>query len=516
VIVLAAALAFLLRPGARNFENRDVSRYAQMAFEMRHDGTLVPTIRRRPYHEATPLIVWSTLAVAQLEGGVSPLASRLLPALASIGTIALVFVLGLRANPRIAVFAASAAALNALAITHGRMSRVDPVLALAITGAMAAAVQARTSHLAWHVVTGVALALGVAAKGPLALVIAGGALVPWLAFERDRRQLLAGGSLALAVCGLLTAAWLVPYARYLGPDESRAFFDQFLLRENVEKFQSGYGKALPWWTYLVEVFPAFVPWIVPALVGAVRVVRAPSRAHALERLALAWVVFPFAVFSIATGKHIRYLLPIVPALALLAAFELDRWLAPPPEEPGRRIAARAIRGAGVLLLVSPVGLGLFALRYEGSAWAVALALLATGAGVVTLRARDVVDSFTAMHVGACAVVAFVFAVLLVQPELQRRHAYVRLAESVEAGLPGQNVPLALADDRPATEPGRIDEAQLGLYLGRWVDRVPSGAQPPGYVLALARAPGRPCLARVTWPTKDGPEEVWYLLGPFSP
>jgi hypothetical protein len=64
---------------------------------------------------------------------------------------------------------------------------------------------------------------------------------------------------------------------------------------------------------------------------------------------LTWVVVPFVVFSLASGKRGLYLLPCFPALALLCAGGLDGWLARRSALPGWVAAALGSAAAATAL-----------------------------------------------------------------------------------------------------------------------------------------------------------------------
>src|SRR5258706_10582918 len=136
-ILAGVAAMFALHPGGRAYGVRDVDRYAQMAFEMRHDGTVVPMLQGRPYHEAMPLAAWVPCAVASIQGEVTPATSRVLPALAGIALVFATLLLALRhGTPRQALLAAAFVSLNELVIVYALESRVDVPLAFAIAVAV--------------------------------------------------------------------------------------------------------------------------------------------------------------------------------------------------------------------------------------------------------------------------------------------------------------------------------------------------------------------------------------------
>jgi 4-amino-4-deoxy-L-arabinose transferase-like glycosyltransferase len=99
-----------------------------------------------------------------------------------------------------------------------------------------------------------------------------------------------------------------------------AYRDEILFQQTVHRYTSAWHHREPLWYFLVEVVPwlwlpltALVPWLVPRW-------RRALREHDLRiALLLAWVALVLLFFSISTGKRGVYVLPAVPAFALVCA-----------------------------------------------------------------------------------------------------------------------------------------------------------------------------------------------------
>jgi 4-amino-4-deoxy-L-arabinose transferase-like glycosyltransferase len=98
------------------------------------------------------------------------------------------------------------------------------------------------------------------------------------------------------------------------------FLKQFFVVHHFSRITSGalmHGQ--PWWYYLPVFAAAFLPWtpllFLPPRRGAWR---DPRRV-----LLAAWVLFGLLMFSVAVNKLPGYVLPLLPAAALLAAVALD-------------------------------------------------------------------------------------------------------------------------------------------------------------------------------------------------
>jgi len=72
IVVLSAAALFFVGLGRPTYGVADVTRYAQMVLEMRHEQTLVPTLDGRAYYEAAPLAAWGPYFVSRIAGGSRP------------------------------------------------------------------------------------------------------------------------------------------------------------------------------------------------------------------------------------------------------------------------------------------------------------------------------------------------------------------------------------------------------------------------------------------------------------
>jgi len=526
-VLLGAAVMVGLNIGGRSYGTDDVERYAQMVLEMRHHDSLVPTTNGLPYHEAAPLAAWLPYFTTWVFGELSPFTVRVHSALAMLATLVVTLLLARRASARIALIAGAAAALNYLGWAYGRNSRIEAVLGLAVTGAVASFFLADRErgarrYLAF-VAAGIATALGVAAKGPYALAIIGAALGPFLLFERRWRDMLEGGAIVAALTVGLTAAWLAPYARYLGPDQARALFDQLFLLETVEKFQSGYGKPRPIHLYLVSGPLKLLPWSLFAIAAGVRVLRRPRSASSLERLCVSWVVFPVLLLSLAAGKQIRYLVPMVPAIAILAAHEIDHWLGSPGSAMRRAFAVIArVLGGGLLVagVVAAVGFSIF---FEVSGYAIGAGLGGALSGLATLamlRRGRLAAALLGVYVGGAFTVAFAYAAVSPLPVVSEGTSeYYRLGVRIRPWMqPGESIGI-LAPDEPGGRPRDFSATNLALYLdNRWIaeyrhDTVPDRV----VVLARSRVLDRPVRASILWPRgrRHAPEQ-WYLLSPGGP
>ena len=147
--------------------------------------------------------------------------------------------------------------------------------------------------------------------------------------ESIRRDLLKVGSIGLIALGFF-ALWFL-----LDPDP-RAIWNEFVIGENAGKFaarNTSYLKDLAWGGDSVGML--FVTGVANAGFLAFAVLnlfyltirnRKPMRLE--EKLLWIWIAVFFIIFSLPSQRSGRYLLPIMPAIAILLAMhwqQLNRW-----------------------------------------------------------------------------------------------------------------------------------------------------------------------------------------------
>ena len=308
----------------------DEPRYAQVAREMlaRHDW-ITPTLGGHAWLEKPPLYYWQAM-LAYRFFGVRDWAARLPSAVdATVLVIAIYFFLrrfrqGFQLDG--ALITASAAGI----IGFARAASTDMPLTVAFAIAMLA-------WFSWHqtakrrdlAVFYFFLALGTLAKGPVALFLAFIIVVLFAAAAREwnpiRRTFWLPGILLFCIVAL---PWYVA-VQLRNPE----FFRVFILQHNLERFSSNlYRHREPFWYYLPVTLLALVPWTVLVLRSLIKHVntwlkqrRAQLQSGDLFGIFLAiWLLTPMLFFSFSQSKLPGYILPAVPAGALLVVEQARR------------------------------------------------------------------------------------------------------------------------------------------------------------------------------------------------
>jgi 4-amino-4-deoxy-L-arabinose transferase-like glycosyltransferase len=235
-------------------------------------------------------------------------------------------------------------------IGWGRTSTTDMFLSSAISLALLAFLlahyEAPRSPLAVIGRIGFALFCGVAvlAKGPVGLILPLLVVVPFLLLTGQWRpwadpfRIVAMLALFLGVC----LPWYVAAAQVNGD----AFLGGFLAFSNLQRFtQVIYDHPGPPWFYLPWLVILLFPWslFLPGALARLRFWRWErwsalaewsSPGGSVGFFLLLWLLVPLVFFSIAATKLPGYILPILPAGAILASF----WFWPLPAE-GASVAA---------------------------------------------------------------------------------------------------------------------------------------------------------------------------------
>ncbi|MFZ1199960.1 MAG: hypothetical protein WAO07_07315, partial [Desulfobacterales bacterium] len=170
----------------------------------------------------------------------------------------------------------------------------------------------------------------------------------------------------------LALAWALPVAGAGGP----AYAAAILWGQTAGRMVHSFAHRRPFWWYLLWLPVILYPWIVQR-----RLWRDAKRLVTDEgcRFCLSWLVPSVAILSLVSGKQTHYLLPILPAAALLMAGPLA---APPagPLSPQRWAVALPCLVIGIALLLLPFVASRWpALNLpESSFWAWGLMPLALG------------------------------------------------------------------------------------------------------------------------------------------
>ena len=349
LVVAAALLLVLTRLGAADLWPPDEPRYALVAEEMRSfehgaAGLVLLHLDGAPYTQKPPLFYWLAAAAGAPLGRVTEVAARLPSAIAGVATIAIAMAFGTLLAGRAAGTLAGIALMTTIDWSfRARTVQLDTLLALCETAALlafwrieAGAGRRGRNLAALHA----ALGLAVLTKGPVGFVVPVLSIAAYLAWQRRVRtlpSLLPAWGLALSLGPGLV--WLTAAAA-LAP---AGWFEVAVIDNVFGRIAAGAPHAQRF-SYYLEKFPVdLLPWLalLPLAIAVARRGLATSGERDRWRFLLAWIATTLVFFSAASGKRLRYLLPVEPAFALLFALALERWLATRTRVAVRRVVACA-------------------------------------------------------------------------------------------------------------------------------------------------------------------------------
>ncbi len=194
--------------------------------------------------------------------------------------------------------------------------------------------------------TGACVGLGTLAKGPVAIVLAGGSVVLWAIVTRRWRD-----ALRFLRWEPLSAFAVVALPWYIACSLANPGFAYFFLwYQNVTRFLTPVFEHMqPWWFFIPVLALGLLPWTPVLLVAARdgwRLYRSGSAASSPSTLVACWAAFPLLFFSFSESKLPGYILPALPPLVLLLARAIDR-IAVPGTRDRDRLAEWAIALVGL-------------------------------------------------------------------------------------------------------------------------------------------------------------------------
>jgi 4-amino-4-deoxy-L-arabinose transferase-like glycosyltransferase len=303
--------------GIRPLYKADESRYGEISREMVASGDwITPRLNGFKYFEKPPLQYWASAALFEVFGERDWVA-RLWTALVGFAGIAMVLYTANRLfGPPVGVYAAAVLAASPLYVLLGQVNTLDMSVTFFLTAAIFA------FALGHWLLFWAACAFAVLSKGLIGIVLPGGALFLYMLAKRDRgllgrMRLLPG----LALFLVIAAPWFIAVSA-----ANAEFAHFFFIQEHFQRFTTQmHQRVHPVWYFLPVLAAGMAPWLVPLGHAALRALRRQSgRWTDAELLLWIWAIVVFAFFSASGSKLPPYILPIFPALAILAARSLTR------------------------------------------------------------------------------------------------------------------------------------------------------------------------------------------------
>lgn len=343
----------------------DEPRYAQVAREMflRRD-LITPTLGGHTWFEKPVLLYWLMMIGYKLFG-ISEWSARVGPALCGLLTVLAVWWISRRleittSRPSFSFLCTLVIASCGGVIVFSRGASFDIVVTMTLTWALSFFLayelesRHRNSYLAGFYCF---IGLSLLAKGLIGVILPCGIITLFYLVRLrwpDRKMLL---SLAWGIpfAVVVAATWYAPViARHGWP-----FINEFFIQHHFARyFSNKYQHPQPFYYYLPIILMLSIPWTVFLIESLIKSKkwqrRSDDTVNKSRIFALVWLVVPIAFFSLSGSKLPAYVLPSLPAAALLIGERLWSFLS---KEKG---GDAAMRVTGVLCLILAVGAFVYA------------------------------------------------------------------------------------------------------------------------------------------------------------
>lgn len=510
---LIAAGAVLLELGglaATPLLDRDEARFAEASRDMQARGdAVVPYFNGTPRYHKPILPYWLQWASFVIVGGPSESGVRLPSVLAGAALAVAVYELGRTMfSRRAGLWASLLTCSSPLWWVESRLGTADAELGAAVAATFLclyrAGLPGRRCAWGWGLGAGASLGLATLAKGPVApAIVALAALASALLGigrrgQGEAKARRAGALLAGAAAYLMVVLpWTIAAAARTAGDFLREGVLYHFLGRATQSYEG--HRMFPGAHTLLLAATCF-PWSTLLPQSALLLVRRVREGDDRARFLLGWIIGPLAMFEAAASRLPHYTLPIVPALALAAAWLIADGIEHRAEgggvRPGRFQRGPALALLGATALAATAIPLLRWLRPEARTSIAAagpglLAVLATlGAGgalsFLTLE-RNPERSLAATLLSWCAALALTGTLILpALPPLQFSRA---VARAIAAESPGpEDRVLLVSFSEPSlifylrrdlfSSPGQVVEAR-----GKHAVEVLRGGRVPAWIVA---------------------------------
>ena len=324
-LLLLAALTFFAGLGRGAITDSDEAFYAEASREMVASGDWITPYYNYETRFQKPILYYWLTSATYLVTGPSELGARLWAALAGIGLVLVTAAAGRRwYDETTGLLAGAIVATNFGYFTIGRMALPDLPLTfcitLAIWAALVSTLESERSPRKFVLLAAVGLGAGFLMKGPVGLIVPAVVILPILMIER-RSIALTPSDIVLGFGVLVAIA--VPWYVVMWFRHGNEYLQSFFIGDNFERFATArFNEPRPWWFYVPVVAGGLLPWTPLALVwlGPItQFVRRRRDIGTVDLRLLLWAMLPLLFYSLSVGKQPRYVLPVLPPLAILLA-----------------------------------------------------------------------------------------------------------------------------------------------------------------------------------------------------
>ena len=285
-----------------------------------------PTCNGEPRLQKTPLPYWLVAGLAKITGRVDELTARLPSAIfAVLSVMAILYFVNRWLSFRIAVISAAVWATSLIYIRYAHNARPEMGLTFFIilcflTFYSATNAKNRSRQVAYMLIFWISFGLANLSKGPAPLPLV---LIPLFFYVAIFRQWKMVPKLLPVIGVIIFLAIVLPWPLAIA---HRVNWDLAMWKQEfVDRFLGNYAPGnKPFHYYLTRMFQFIMPWVafLPMALAA-PFYRVWNKKLPAMRFLWLWFVVDLAFITITGGKRQHYILPLMPAMAILIGILIE-------------------------------------------------------------------------------------------------------------------------------------------------------------------------------------------------
>jgi len=316
-ICIVAALLFFFNVQSRDFWAPDEGDFAQITKEL-DSNLIVPHLNGKPYGEKPPLFYYLNYLSAKIFSPLKDEASMRIPtALCALLAAVLLFYVAFRSfGQKEALLATLILISSPLYYWQARYLQVDMVFAAFVSSSLLCFFRfyhqgEKSLYILFYVLAGLAFM----SKGPLAVILIFPVVLIYCWSQRDL-HILKRKETAIGIYIFLLI--IVPWYLLVYMKEGFPYLQENIIRQNLTRFFDAWSHKRPVYYYFTTLPLDFFPWSLFLPMGIYLAAKGWKDDRGM-RFFLIWFLWMFLFFSLSSGKISKYMIPLLPAMALMTA-----------------------------------------------------------------------------------------------------------------------------------------------------------------------------------------------------
>ncbi len=335
VYIVVRLLAMIFFP----LQDTTEARYAEMARIMAETGDWITPYfdYNVPFWGKPPLVFWLEALSIKLFG-VNDFSPRLPSLLITLATTGIMYhVVKKTKDQETAIWSITIFMSTLLVFILSGVVILDPVFTFTTTLAYLSFIMVLKKEKGyWGYIFFLAIALGLLSKGPLVLVLIGGTIGLWLLVSLKRWRVF---TLYPWISGIVLMLLIALPWYFLAEAKTPGFLDYFIVGEHFKRFTDsgwngdlyGVAHSTPHGYIWIQWLLVSLPWGILALLIAIKELITARSIQPIKTYIqdeeysfyLLWALFPMLFFSLSGNVLATYVLPGLPALAIILAIHFQ-------------------------------------------------------------------------------------------------------------------------------------------------------------------------------------------------